>query len=158
MALVDEAGEVEIRRRRVAYAVASDEEPDQPEASPAVLTAIKTAIADENVDDLFAEAGRQLGEGLHKEYLRSRVASGLPARDAKLELYSLVSSLGVLDRVNQNADTICIGWTSTHRAALAKLDEKFRAAFREIEAAGANPELTAIDAPQTIEWTNADRK
>jgi hypothetical protein len=51
--------------------VASDEEPDQPEASPAVLTAIKTAIADENVDDLFAEAGRQVGEGLHKEYLLS---------------------------------------------------------------------------------------
>lgn len=157
-ALVDEAGEVEIRRRRVAYAVASGEEPDQPEASPAVLIAIKTAIADENVDDLFAETGRQLGEGLHKEYLRSRVASGLPARDAKLELYSLVSSPGVLDRVNQNAETIRIGWTSTHRAALAKLEEKFRTAFREIEAAGANPELTAIDAPQTIEWTNADRK
>jgi type III restriction enzyme len=144
---VSEAAILVIRRARLHYASA-----DASKLSQVEDAAMKAAIADENVDDLYAEAGRQLGEGLHKEYLRARLGYGsLDARSIKLELHALVASHSVLDKVDSAAETLRKSWTDSHKAALRKADEKHRQAFREIVGAGAEPELTTIDPPQSIE-------
>jgi type III restriction enzyme len=162
-ASIDEASALEVRRRRVAYGVHSPNElatidKDLEDAPAAFTTARKAVIADENVDDLFAEAGRQLGEGLHKEYLRSRVAEGISPRRAKLELYGLATTNGVLGKLDKAADSIRTEWSDRHKAALASMDEKYRLAFREIESAGPESQVVTIDAPKTIEVKAAKQK
>jgi type III restriction enzyme len=150
--LVDEAETLDIRRRRISYAG------DQDEAGGGEEQAVtQLVIADQNVDDLYSEAGRLLGEGLHKEYLRTRLAGGdYTARQAKLQLYALVQSEGTLDKVNEIADKLRREWVAMHKAEINKSEEKYVQALREIEGAGADPETTTIVAPQQIEWTEAD--
>jgi type III restriction enzyme len=147
--LVDESGALEVLRRRVAYGIH--------DGAGSIGEARSAVIADENVDDLFSEAGRQLGEGLHKEYLRSRVGEGAPPRQAKLELQALLAANGVRVKVDKAADALRLTWTGKHKAALVAMDEKTRMAFRDIEAAGPDPEITTMDPPGTIEAKKATK-
>jgi len=157
--LMDEALLLDVRRRRIVWGVPSDEGDQDDLLPPAVAAAaIKAAVADENVDDLFAEAGRRLGEGLHKEYLRVRMEESTEPKRAKLEVYALVATPGVLDRVDEDATTQRVAWTTKHKAAFAKLDEQYRQAFRELQGAGAESIIETIDAPPSIEWTKAKKK
>jgi type III restriction enzyme len=156
--LMEEALLLDVRRRRIVWGVASDD-PDLDTVLPPELaaTATKATIADENIDDLFAEAGRRLGEGLHKEYLRTRM-EGEEARRAKLEVYALVATPTVLDRLERDATEQRIVWTKAHKASFAGLDEQYRQAFRELQGAGAESVAETIEAPPNIEWTKAKKK
>ena len=93
------------------------------------------AIAERDVDGLYAEAGRLLGEGLHQEYVKLRRKTGdTDSVKSKLELYALVSSKGVLDTVVEAADALRKSCRSeTHKAAMATKEEKYRQIWREIE-------------------------
>ena len=157
--LMEETLLLDVRRRRIVWGVASDD-PDLDTVLPPELaaTAMKATIADENVDDLFAEAGRRLGEGLHKEYLRTRMEEGEEARRAKLEVYALVATTAVLDRVESDATEQWVAWTKKHKAAFAGLDEQYRQAFRELQGAGAESVAETTEAPPNIEWTKAKKK
>jgi type III restriction enzyme len=157
--LMDEALVLDLRRRRISWGAAADHASDGGSLSPSVATtAVKAAVADENIDDLFAEAGRRLGEGLHKEYLRTRMEEDEEARIAKLEVYALVSSPDVLGRVESMADDLRIKWTVKHKAAFAQLDEKYRQAFRELQGSGAESVVVTVEAPPNIEWTKAKKQ
>ena len=146
---VDEAAVLDIRRRRVKYATANGE--DEGES-----LALRAEIADENVDDLYRESGRLLGEGLHREYLRERIGSdGIDPRQAKLELHALTSFADVLTKLDKAADGMRKSWMDAHKAALRDTDEKYRQIFREILGAGSEPELTTIDPPLIIEGTRS---
>lgn len=148
--LVDESAVLDVIRQRLNYGAGT--------GSKTVSAAKSAVIADENVDDLFNEAGRQLGEGLHKEYLRSRVGEGAAPRQAKLELYALISANGVRAKIDKTAETLRLAWTQKHKAALIAMDEKIRQAFRDIEAAGPDPEDIFMDPPGTIDVTKAATK
>jgi type III restriction enzyme len=114
----------------------------------------KVRIADKNVEDLYDNAGRLLGEGLHKEFLRVRRTASTPKPDTrriKLELHALVSTPGVLDKLNAEADRIRVAWVNAHKANLAALDEKHRQTWRAIEGAGVKPEPTSMTVPDFIE-------
>lgn len=142
---IDENAVLDIRRRRYAYAAsdpAKDADPQQ----------VRARIADQNIDDLYTEAGRFLGEGLHKEYLRTRRKDATEGEEidslrVKLELHALVTTNGVLDKVNAVADDLRKTWTGKHKAAIRAADEKHHQTWREIEGAGANPERDDV-APQ----------
>jgi type III restriction enzyme len=146
---VDENAMLDIRRRRVAYAAVA---PDNATTEGKV----RAKIADQNIDDLYAEAGRFLGEGLHKEYLRTRRknASKKEVHDSareKLELHALVTTDGVLDKVNAAADALRKTWTATHKGAVKDAEEKSRQIWRDIEGGGIDPERTVITPPSSIE-------
>lgn len=157
--LMKEALLLDVRRRRIVWGAPSVDGDQEDLLPPEVAaTAIKAAVADENIDDLFAEAGRRLGEGLHKEYLRARMKEGVEARRAKLELYALVASPSVLELIDEDADAQRIAWTNEHKAAFAGLDERYRQAFRDLQGAGAESVAETIEAPPNIEWTKAEKK
>jgi type III restriction enzyme len=174
--LLDESGVLDIRRRRIAYGtteeaaqVAITAEPQLSETDtlaqngrqPSLRTAgvaVRAVIADQNVDDLYKEAGRELSEGLHKEYLRARMQTAIRPRTAKLELHALLTTPGVLDKVNAEADRLRKKWITSHKAAINRMEEKYRQALRDIEGAGADPEQTSISIPSTLEWTKATTK
>jgi type III restriction enzyme len=169
--LIDEAKVLDIRRRRVAYGtteqaaqVAATADPQLSDADALATEgqqthpagfAVRAVIADQNVDDLFKDAGRELCEGLHKEYLRARMNAEVKARDAKLELHALVITPGVLDKVNTKADGLRKNWVAAHKAAINGMEERYRQTLRDIEAAGADPEQTSISLPPTVESTMA---
>jgi type III restriction enzyme len=156
--VIDEALVLDVRRRRFVWGEPLDDSSPEESLPPAVATvAVQTSIAEENIDDLFAEAGRRLGEGLHKEYLRSRMDEGVDARTAKLEVYALLSTAGVLEQLEAAADDLRIDWTSMHKAAFSHLDEQYRQAFRELQGAGAESVVISIEAPPSIEWVKAKK-
>jgi type III restriction enzyme len=157
--LMEEALLLDVRRRRIVWGAPSEDAEQKPLLPPQVaVAAIKAAVADENIDDLFAEAGRRLGEGLHKEYLRVRMDGGVEPRRAKLEVYALVATPTVLERIDTDATEQRTDWTKKHKAAFGRLDEQYRQAFRELQGSGAESVAETIEAPPSIEWTKAKRR
>src|SRR6202011_5803373 len=109
----------------------------------------KVAIADKNVEDLYNEAGRLLGEGLHREYLRSRLENeaDVDPRAVKLELHTVVTSGGTLNKIDAAANALREQWVDAHKASIRMAGEKARVALREIEGAGSNPTIIELDPP-----------
>lgn len=163
--LMDEARVLDIRRRRWAFLSGSDsiqmdaERDAETATKPTIVTqhddtsAARTAIADQDLEDLHAASGRLLGEGLHKEYIRRRLTADVTAREAKLELYALLKTPGVFEQVEKAADTLRLEWMGAYKATINVADERHVQALREIESAGADPEAETIVAPEAIEWT-----
>lgn len=164
--LVDEASVLDVQRHRHDYAarVASDTPaaPATPGGPTTGVTAsdgalIRVQIADQNLEDLYAQAGRTLTEGLHKEYVRTRCRDDatVSARDAKLELHALVQTPGVLAKVDERANALRKNWVDAHKAQVKTLPEKPRQVWRAIEGAGPSPEPVPISAPSAIEVRRA---
>lgn len=146
--LVNEAAILDIRRRRFNYASIAEGD----ESTELSGVTMRAAIADADIDDLYAEAGRLLGEGLHREYLRKRRNDGeTDSQKIKLELFALANTKGVLYKVAAAADAQRKRWITNHKVAIRASDEKYRQALREIEGGGSEPELTTIDPPSNIE-------
>jgi type III restriction enzyme len=148
--LVDEAAVLDIRRRRVT--VLDQEGKAKDEGTP---VASRAPVADENIEDLYSDAGRQLGEGLHKEFVRNRVKDGAKPHKAKLEISALVRTEGVVEGLDALASQLTKAWIDEHKAAFADLDEKYKQQLRDIEGATTEPLLTSLDAPNSIDWTRA---
>ena len=148
---LQEAAVLDIRRRRVAFGSDDTEETGQPVVK-------KVAIADKNVEDLYNEAGRLLGEGLHREYLRSRLEEDAEAdaRAIKLELYAIVTTGTTLTKIDGAADALRKQWVDANKAAIREAGEQFKIALREIEAAGTDPALAEVDPPDVIEVRKAE--
>ena len=174
--LLAEASVLKMHRRRLSYGAAERIIQAAAAADPTITAAetlevgeqngtaemtgaaVRAVVADENVDDLFDDVGRLLGEGLHKEYLRTRLAAGFRPREAKLKLHALIIADDILGKVNAVADAKRKEWVKVHKAAISRKDEKYRQAFRDIEGAGADPEQTTISVPPIVEWTKASKE
>ena len=142
--LTSEAGLLEIRRRRIALA-ASD-------TGQAKSLESKAIVDDVDLERLFSDSGRLLGEGLHKEYLRRRILiDQTDGRTARIELCALVQAPGVLASINAHADTKRHEWVTDHKAAINRLGDKYKQILRDIEGGGDSPELTSISMPNEIE-------
>ena len=142
--LTSEAGLLDIRLQRIALA-ASNKGGEKSAAS-------KATIDDADLEHLFADSGRMLGEGLHKEYLRRRITlDKANGRAARIELCALVQMPGVVDKVNAAADAKRTAWITSHKAAINGNGDKYKQKLRDIEGGGAAPELTTISMPDEIE-------
>lgn len=142
---IDEASKLNLVRSRVSLKEAI-------EAQKIEQTSIEAPVAEENVEDLFSETGRLLGEGLHREYMRRRILDGTidPIR-AKLEVYVLASAPEVASKVDAVAEKLRKEWMTEHRPVINAADEKHRQAFREIAGSGGEPETSTLHMPRSIE-------
>lgn len=112
----------------------------------------EVVLSQENLDDLFGYAGRKLGEGLHKRYWRERVQrEGVDSRQAKLEVFALVASEGVLDEVQRVTKEQVKAWLSGYRQAINRLPEGRRKAYDEVRELATEPELTSREYPNQIQ-------
>lgn len=120
---------------------------------------ITVAAAQENIDDLFATARRQLGEGLHLAYLRTRVdaAGAQIANQAKLELYSLLSMDAIVKRLEDEASAALNTDYTAHQAAVLGLPESRRQTYRRIRREAKNPEHEPVVLPEAIRVAKAKR-
>jgi len=113
---------------------------------------IELDIAKGNLDDLFEIAGRKFGEGLHKAWWRDRVEiEKVGVETAKLEIVALCVTPGVLDRVEQVAQSTVREWLDEYRQKLNKLPDAPRQAYDEIRQLATDPELNQVVYPEAID-------
>ncbi len=97
----------------------------------------QVVAAAENVDDVFRACGRRLGEGLHKQWLKARVAAGAMPTEAKAELYALLAD----DKLWQLLQAECGKrfWEKkrAHKPAISALPESRRQQYDKLNITGA---------------------
>ncbi len=145
--LVDERKEVTIRA--VDWQVGIDAvERDKP---------LKLAVSSENIDDVFEDAGRRIGdEGLHKEWWRTRRRRDIDNTRAKLELVALAIDPGVRKKLESTAQREVQTWLRAHQRAIDSLPERRQQVYNDIRSQALDPELRAIHLPADIEATKTD--
>lgn len=97
-----------------------------------------------NIDDLFAEAGRRVGEGLHSA-LWDRLVDGIDdlqaIRRAKIEVAVLLARADVLKSVEKLAEDTTNDLVRTHIDAVDALGEERQAVYRDIQGLAREPVL-----------------
>jgi type III restriction enzyme len=132
--LVDERTEVEIRA--VDWQVGLEAVGDE--------TTVKLKVSSENIDDMFEEAGRRIGdEGLHKEWWKTRRKEKADNTRAKLELVALSIDPGVRKRLEKAAQEQVGKWLVDNNHAISLLPERRGKVYYEIRAQAPEPELRA---------------
>ncbi len=113
---------------------------------------VEVEISDENVEDIFDAAGRKLGEGLHKAWWKARVRENpTPNKKAKLELFALCNDPAVPKKVESKAQETVQRWIKDHKVAIAGLTEGSKQAYDEVLRLAADPELSPLSYPKTID-------
>lgn len=142
---VKSAGEISLAAVRLAYGHSNGD--------TTRTSTVTIAAAQENIDDLFAAARRQLGEGLHLEFVRRRVdADGAQvANQAKLELFSLLKIEGVVSRLESEAGSALDADYIANQAGTLALPESRRAIYRRIRREAKDPEHEPLALPDVIQ-------
>jgi type III restriction enzyme len=111
----------------------------------------------ENIDDIFAEAGRKLGEGLHKLWWVSRVNDGADKTEAKLELVAtLAIRTDLVERLEEISKHTVQNWFVKNKIAISELSDAQQAVFDDIRSMAPEPELSRLSHPESILVRTAD--
>ena len=108
-------------------------------------------VSAENIEDLFAYAGRKFGEGLHKAYWKRRARDeGGTAPRARIEAAALAADREVLATLQARARERVRALLTLYETAIAGLPEGRRATYDEIRRAAAAPERMTLAYPDVI--------
>ncbi len=147
---LDERAEIDLRAVKVNYRAGGDGIAD--ESFEAV------AAVSQNIDDLYAQSGRKLGEGLHAAYLKARVAVAMvKPTQAKLELAMLLDIDKTAKQLEEKAGKIFQEEIEKHKAAVRGLPEARRDAYRKLRRQAAKPEPEELELPEVYEATKGDQ-
>jgi type III restriction enzyme len=116
------------------------------------------AAVSENIDDLYAQAGRKLGEGLHAAYLKARVAAGAKPAQAKLELATLLDDEKTSKLVEDKAGKLFTKEIEKHKAAMRDLSDARRDAYRKLRRQATKPEPEELELPDIYETVKGERE
>jgi type III restriction enzyme len=144
-----ERAEIDVRGVRVVYRGGTEETSE--ESFEAV------AAVSQNIDDLYAQAGRKLGEGLHAAYLKARVATGkIKPSTAKLELAALLDEEKTVKTLEAKAGKTFKEEAEKHKAAIQGLPDARREVYRKLRRQAAKPEAEELELPDIYEATIGD--
>jgi len=132
-------------------------------------------VAGENIEDLYSQAGRLLGEGLHAAYVKARVESDSDAKRpatrgksrkgasskrerierprlaaAKAELYALLQIEDVRTTLEATAGADLRAAFKKHDPAIRKLSDERRQRYRRLSKLAREPEPYSIELPERI--------
>lgn len=113
------------------------------------------ATSPENVDHLFAEGGRKIGEGLHVEFWQRLVASVeavTDIRQAKIEVAVLLRDPEVLAAVEEAAEQLVNEWRKKHADDIESLPEKRLAVYDDIAGTSDKPTVIPLRHPMRVTW------
>ena len=112
---------------------------------------ITLRISNENLDDLFAEAGRRIGdEGLHREWWKHRRGQKIDNTQAKLELIALSVDPAVRRNIETTAQRTVQEWLRTQAPTIEGLADRRRQVYDEIKSLARDPEPHHIKMPLTL--------
>lgn len=114
------------------------------------------ALASENLDDLFAAAGRKLGEGLHAAFAKRAVDAGASLSEAKLTLHVLLQRNGVFEKVESIAAGKLGKWQQDYQDEILALADGRREVYRKIRRTAVKPEPGPLVLPDLIQVRQMD--
>jgi type III restriction enzyme len=149
-AAVAEAGKISVRVVNVAYAGEVANGAGDPAGNGATTTAL--TVAQQNVEDIYDTAGRQLGEGLHADYVKARVAAdaSLTLSQAKVELYALLSDDKTLVSVEEACGKRFTQLHTKYQTKINALGDSRQQAYRKLLKMAKQPQQTSLTLPQRI--------
>jgi len=139
-----ERAEIDVRGLKVRYRVEGI-----PEESFEAVAAVS-----QNIDDLYAQCGRNLGEGLHAAYLKARVLSTrgrVKPAQAKLELATLLDDEKTAKTLEHKAGRVFQEEMEKHKPAIRDLPEARRDAYRKLRRQAATPEHEELELPRVYD-------
>lgn len=121
---------------------------------PMSVTGHKTTrmlLSEENIDQLYDEAGRMLaaGEGLHRTYWK-RFQNKMKPAETKLELAAIMRQADTLPALEKLAEAEFKKLWDTHKGAVAKLPASERARFQQIMRASGKAVEQEWEIPERI--------
>lgn len=124
---------------------------------------------DRDMNAVFIQAGRRIGEGLHIEFWRRRLKMSAPEGEetpaeyeerslvAKNETTVLLSDQNVIDAVEKAAADLVTDWLTKYKAKIAELPEGKRVKYKKIEGATGQPKMTTNPLPKSIVTTRPEK-
>lgn len=139
--LVQEGGEIEVDVSRIATGG----------MSVAGKTSARVALVEENVDQLFEDAGRLLasGEGLHRTYWKRYHEKDWP-NEAKLELFAVLGQSETLPEMERLGRQLFDAMWSQHKSAIQQLPVSTRKRFQSLVQAAGEAALQTWELPIQI--------
>lgn len=139
--LVQEGGEIEVDVSRIATGG----------MSVAGKTSARVALVEENVDQLFEDAGRLLasGEGLHRTYWKRYHEKDRP-NEAKLELFAVLGQSETLPEMERLGRQLFDAMWSQHKSAIQQLPAPTRKRFQSLVQAAGEAALQRWELPTQI--------
>ncbi|MFC1805924.1 DEAD/DEAH box helicase [Planctomycetota bacterium] len=111
---------------------------------------IRIKATPENIEDLFAECGRMLGEGLHREFCKLKPNRADPDK-ARLELYGLVHDEAAWKRIEQVARHRLEELLGEFEPAIGALPTSRQEEYNKIRRAAKDPQPVPLLFPPSIE-------
>lgn len=110
------------------------------------------ALAEQNIDDMYDACGRQLGEGLHVDYVRARVdaESTVSLQQAKLELYALLTAPETLEKLEKGCAKRFTSLHTKWREKIGELADGRRQTYRRLLKIAKEPEAGALELPEKM--------
>ncbi len=118
-------------------------------------TSHEVATSIENINDLFDEAGRKIGEGLHRDFWQRAVAGTddlRKIRHAKIEVAVLLSNSAVVEQVENLARNRVDQWRSRYVDEIDNLPENRHSIYADIAGSADQPSKTTIRYPERVAW------
>lgn len=118
-------------------------------------TASQIPVTQQNVEELFAAAGRRLGEGLHKAYWRARSeedpSQRIVRRIAKLEIFAMSQTPEVVAMLESFADDSIDSMQREHGAEIEALPPDRKDGYNQVRLTARNPESRSLGVFESIE-------
>ncbi len=110
-------------------------------------------VTQQNVDDLFAAAGRRLGEGLHKVYWRARASDDprVMHKVAKLEVFALSQDRETEAALEALAESNIEALQAAHGADIEALPPDRQEGYRHVRMTARDPQPRSLGAFAHIE-------
>ena len=118
-------------------------------------TSHEVTISPENINDLFDEAGRKIGEGLHRDFWQQAVAGTddvAKIRHTKIEIAVLLSDPATIGSVENLARSRVDLWRSRYVDKIDTLPEKRHTVYADIAGSADQPSTTTMRYPERVAW------
>lgn len=112
----------------------------------------RVKVTPENIEDLFDECGRMLGEGLHREFWKAKSDRDDPQR-AKLELYGILQNKDAWQKLEAVAKTQVGELFDRYKDQIAALSSSKREEYNRVRRRAKDPQTVELLFPETIEVT-----
>lgn len=107
-------------------------------------------VLEKDIDTRFAQAGRQLGEGLHNDYWAKN--ADRDHLEVKTEIIVLVSCLDVLERLNEFAERKFIDLYEKNKYAISGLPELRKSVYKRLIRTSQKPVAELWRLPSSIDF------
>ncbi len=160
--LVEAVQRADLVETRIALGAPPDEGYDaRLRSSLETKTAVRAIqLVEQDLRDLFADAGRRLGGGLHVSYLDQRTSAKHnppSATVARAELCALVNDKETQENLELIAGEAVKGWWAQHHVARQGLSPERKADYARVNRMAAAPEPEELVLPPNI-WVIAGPK